>query len=158
MRLKQIIKVDKYFIENNSKQIQLYFLGGSKVLYPPEIDSVDSKYLNLEVLQMSRVGKYYQIGLATPKEGEEANSLVTIEDLVRKVGSEVIFYYEDYKSFFETNPETKEIYRGSVEEALNCPKEGVKEFLNFSCEFVEIGSTYLVGSIYTVFYVKRIKE
>lgn len=108
---------------------------------------------------MSRIGKYYQIGLATPKEGEEANSLVTIEDLVRKVSSEVIFYYEDYKSFFETAPETKEIYRGSVEEAFNCPKEEVKEFLNFSCESVEIGSTYLVGSIYCILCeeVKRAK-
>lgn len=95
MKLSQLLNIEKYYIENNCESICLYFLGGEKITYEPNISTVDNKYLGLEVVETSKIGKDYLIGLGVYSTFQRGlgEPFYLVRDLIEKVSSFVIFQY-----------------------------------------------------------------
>ena len=159
MKLSQLLNIEKYYIENNCKSICLHFLGGVKITYKPSIDNVDSKYLGLEVVETSKAGKDYLIGLddRSNSNKESKESFTKVRDLLGSIDSLVIFYYTNYKGYFESHEfSNTRLFSGTVEDALNSSDKCIKDFLDVPVNKVRLYTTKLHESMYLVIDVKRV--
>ena len=158
MKLSQLLNIEKYYIGNNCKSICLHFLGGEKITYKPNIDTVDNKYLGLEVVETSKVGKDYLIGLDVHSEFQEGvnKPICLVKDLLEKVDSLVILRYKDYKSYFSGGFNEVDIYRGAVGDAFESTSRSIESFLEYPISLAEIYTTRIDDMMFVVVSVKRV--
>ena len=159
MKLSQLLNIEKQDIEVNSRNICLHFLGDENITYSSKIDYVDSKYLGLEVVETSKAGKDYLIGLddrSNPNK-ESKKSFTKVRDLLGSIDSLVIFYYSNYKGYFESREfSNTRLFSGTVEDALNSSDKCIKDFLDVPVNQVRLYTTKLHESMYLVIDVKRV--
>lgn len=160
MKLSQLLNIEKYYIENNCESICLYFLGGEEITYKPNISTVDNKYLGLEVVETSKIGKDYLIGLEVYStfQGGLGEPFYLVRDLIEKVSSFVIFQYWEYKSYFDKGHQENEIFKGSIEDIFLFHEEDLKSFLDSPIGLVELATMSDNESDYLIIGVKRIVE
>lgn len=158
MKLSQLLNIEKYYIENNCESICLHFLGGEKITYKPSIDTVDSKYLGLEVVETSKVGKDYLIGLDVHSEFQEGvnKPICLVKDLLKKVDSLVVLRYKDYRGYFSGRYNEVDIYSGAIDNAFKSTSMSIESFLESPISLVEIYTTRIDGMMFVVVSVKRV--
>lgn len=158
MKLSQLLNIEKYDIEGNNRRVCLHFIGDEKITYSSKIDSVDSKYLGLEVVETSKVGKDYLIGLDVHSEFQEGvnKPICLVKDLLEKVDSLVILRFKDYKSYFNLGFNEVNIYRGAVGDAFESTSRSIKSFLESPISLAEIYTTRIDDRMFIVVSVKRV--
>ena len=161
MKLSQLLNIEKYDIEVNSRNICLHFLGGEQISYKPNIEYVDNKYLGLEVVETSKAGMDYLIGLddcSNPNK-ESKESFTKVRDLLCSIDSLVIFYYSNYKGYFESREfSNTRLFSGTVEDALTSSDKCIKDYLDVPVNKVRLYTTKLHESMYLVIDVKRVLQ